>query len=203
MNYTLKIKKCLGGWDWTLSVPSNTKPFSSSEIFNSAEAALEAGSKKLLELLPKETFDFGQGPVPAHRHPWGDGWVADTAKVADTVYVGSNACVYEFAKVCGCARIDGNARVFGHAEVYGQAYICENAHVHGKAKVYEFAKVCGNVTICAQIVCGHKHLNDSDEKYVLISDQTLGCWGPFNSPGEASEAMVPGVSYKIRELEKP
>ena len=29
------------------------------------------------------TFDFkdGNGPVPAHEHPNGGGWVADTAKV--------------------------------------------------------------------------------------------------------------------------
>ena len=29
------------------------------------------------------TFDFndGNGPVPAHKHPNGGGWVADTAKV--------------------------------------------------------------------------------------------------------------------------
>jgi hypothetical protein len=24
-------------------------------------------------------FDFGNGPVPAHRHPNGGGWVADTS----------------------------------------------------------------------------------------------------------------------------
>ena len=27
------------------------------------------------------TFDFGKGPVPAHQHPNGGGWVADTATV--------------------------------------------------------------------------------------------------------------------------
>lgn len=37
------------------------------------------------------TFDFedGNGPVPAHQHSNGGGWVADTATVADTAYVGS------------------------------------------------------------------------------------------------------------------
>ena len=33
-------------------------------------------------------FDFGNGPVPAHKHSNGGGWVADTASVADTAYVG-------------------------------------------------------------------------------------------------------------------
>ena len=39
------------------------------------------------------TFDFGNGPVPAHQHPNGGGWVADTATVADRVYVGPLARV--------------------------------------------------------------------------------------------------------------
>jgi hypothetical protein len=39
------------------------------------------------------TFDFGKGPVPAHQHPNGGGWVADTAQVADRVYVGPMARV--------------------------------------------------------------------------------------------------------------
>jgi len=31
------------------------------------------------------TSDFGSGPVPAHQHKNGGGWVADTAFVAETV----------------------------------------------------------------------------------------------------------------------
>ena len=37
------------------------------------------------DLIP-DTFDFGNGPVPAHQHPNGKGWVADTALVADTAF---------------------------------------------------------------------------------------------------------------------
>ncbi len=42
------------------------------------------------------TFDFhdGKGSVPAHQHPNGGGWVADTAYVAPTAYVGPDARVY-------------------------------------------------------------------------------------------------------------
>ena len=32
-------------------------------------------------------FDDGNGPVPAHKHPNGGGWVADTATVDETAYV--------------------------------------------------------------------------------------------------------------------
>ena len=40
--------------------------------------------------MTKETeFDFqdGNGPVPAHKHVKGGGWVADTATVADSARV--------------------------------------------------------------------------------------------------------------------
>ena len=37
------------------------------------------------------TFNFGNWPVPAHQHKNGGGWVANTAKVADHVYVGPDA----------------------------------------------------------------------------------------------------------------
>ena len=42
-----------------------------------------------------EYFDFGDGagPVPAHRHPNGRGWVADSATVAPSAYVGLDAHV--------------------------------------------------------------------------------------------------------------
>ncbi len=56
------------------------------------------------------TFDFGDGPVAAHRHTNPDGseggWVADTAKVESTAYVGSAAKVYEDAKVYGNERTE-------------------------------------------------------------------------------------------------
>ena len=34
------------------------------------------------------THDFGDGAVPAYKHPEGGGWVANTARVAHTAYVG-------------------------------------------------------------------------------------------------------------------
>jgi hypothetical protein len=58
-------------------------------------------------------FDFGDGPVPAHQHPNGGGWVADTAHVADTAYVGPDAQVFGSAQVSGSARVYGRARVSG------------------------------------------------------------------------------------------
>ena len=45
------------------------------------------------------TFDFGRGPVAAHPHPHGGGWVADTASVAPTVWVAPNARIADNAVV--------------------------------------------------------------------------------------------------------
>ena len=53
------------------------------------------------------TFDFkvGNGPVPAHQHPNGGGWVADSATVADTAFVAKNAQVYGNALVTNLAAV--------------------------------------------------------------------------------------------------
>lgn len=79
------------------------------------------------------TFDFGDGPVPAHRHrsPGGSlgGWVADTAYVAPTAYVGPNA------QICGSAKVRYFARVTGISKVCGNATIGSGAQVGGGAVV--------------------------------------------------------------------
>jgi len=65
------------------------------------------------------TFDFGNGPVPAHQHSNGGGWVADTAKVADTAYVGPDAQVYDVEGEIHNLTLytgDCNARVYDNAE---------------------------------------------------------------------------------------
>jgi len=65
------------------------------------------------------TYDFGDdnGPVAAHQHANGGGWVADTAYVAAGAYVASDARVYDAAHVYGSARVSGSAHVYGSAHV--------------------------------------------------------------------------------------
>jgi hypothetical protein len=74
-------------------------------------------------MLDKEmnmtTFDFGNGPVPAHQHSNGGGCVADTAKVADTAYVGPDAQVYDVEGEIHNLTLytgDCNAQVYDNAE---------------------------------------------------------------------------------------
>jgi tetrahydrodipicolinate N-succinyltransferase len=105
-------------------------------------------------------FDFGNGPVPAHRHPNGRGWVADTATVAETAYVGANAKVYGNAWVHDNAHVYGNARVYGDANVYGDAHVYSNAWVYGNALVYGNAWVYGNARVYGNAwVYGDAHVS--------------------------------------------
>lgn len=95
-------------------------------------------------------YDFGLGEVPAHPHPKGGGWVANTAIVSDSCYVGPYAQVYGKARVTDNAKIDGYAKVFGdarvmnEAKVYGEAKVYQNALISGRARVSGNAKVYGN-----------------------------------------------------------
>jgi hypothetical protein len=83
------------------------------------------------------TYDFGDGngPVIAHQHPNGGGWVSDSAQVDDSAFVGP------YARVYGNARVSGNARVFGDAIVYGDARVSGDACVFGDALVFGDARV--------------------------------------------------------------
>ena len=86
----------------------------------------------------QETYDFqdGNGPVPAHKHPNGGGWVANTAQVDDTAFVGEDAKVYDDAWVSGKAKVFGNAEVYGNAMVFGNAEVYGDAKVSGNAEVF-------------------------------------------------------------------
>lgn len=71
-----------------------------------------------------------------HQHTNGKGWVANTAKVADTVYVGPYAIVYGQAEVTDHVRIEDLAQVSGHAVLSGDVIVCGNCWIDGifKAK---------------------------------------------------------------------
>ena len=54
------------------------------------------------DLTGDTNFDFGDGngSVPAHKHMNGGGWVAETASVDASAFVGPEARVYGEARVC-------------------------------------------------------------------------------------------------------
>ena len=95
------------------------------------------------------SHDFGSGPVPAHQHHNGGGWVADTASVDATVYVGPNAVVADYA-MWGVAAI-GAGYLAGLYVGYAvpclhYAVVSDRAVVSGDAKVLG-AKVSGRAVV--------------------------------------------------------
>ena len=99
--------------------------------------------------MSENIFDFqdGIGPVAAHRHVNGGGWVADTAKVTGNAWVTGNARVSGNAKVTGNAVVSGNAWVTGNAVVSGNAKVTGNAWVSGNAWVFDNAVVFDNSVV--------------------------------------------------------
>ncbi|MBQ4465408.1 MAG: hypothetical protein II916_05550, partial [Oscillospiraceae bacterium] len=86
----------------------------------------------------QQKYDTG---VRGHAHSNGGGFVADSASVADTVYVAPNAQVLGRATVSGNARITGHAVVAGNAKISGNAIIGDSACVAGNASVTDNARV--------------------------------------------------------------
>jgi len=87
--------------------------------------------------------------VSGKAHPNGGGFVADTAKVEPTAYIGPSAMVLGRAKVLGNARVEDYAVVMGDAEVKdnarvsGHGLVGDNAQVYDNGKVRDWATVQG------------------------------------------------------------
>ena len=69
-------------------------------------------------------FDDGNGPVTAHKHTNGGGWVSDSASVDERVCVGPNARVYGDASVSGNDLVLGDAKVYGNTEINSEKIKC-------------------------------------------------------------------------------
>ena len=63
--------------------------------------------EQLQKIFPNATADTW------HQHPNGGGWVQNTAKVAETAFLGKDAVVYGDAVVLWNSSISGKARVYG------------------------------------------------------------------------------------------
>ena len=127
-------------------------------------------------MTTKSTHDFedGLGPVSAHQHPNGGGWVADSATVADTAYVGPSAhvgglaIVTDSAIVAGKASVGGSAIVWGSACVGGSAIVDGSASVGGSAVVWGSAIVDGSASVGGSaIVDGSASVGKTIENYPL------------------------------------
>lgn len=91
--------------------------------------------EEVLAVMAEEKSRYGQAAkwhlknMKGKRHPNGGGWVADTATVAATAYVGPNTMVLDEAKVLDDAVIED------FVIVYGNAVFKDNARAYGKLAV--------------------------------------------------------------------
>ena len=144
-------------------------------------------------------FDFhdGRGPVAAHQHPNGLGWVADTAQVGKGVYVGPEALV------SGWARVTEDVRLCDHCQV------CDYASLSGTVLVRDYASVGGSASIEGEVeLCGHCYVGGSSRLngrailggYETFADfkHCLECPGlPRNGYGALHENMCLECMLKV------
>ena len=121
-------------------------PLCGAKVPEAIESSVDDGASGSPHDEPAQLHDFEdeKGPVAAHRHPLGGGWVAETARVTPTAFVGANASVFDEAQVLDSASVDGTAWVLGHATVSG------NARVRGDAEVSGNAHVTGNSLVAGE-----------------------------------------------------
>ena len=74
------------------------------------------------------TFDFGDGPIPAHQLANG-AWVADSAAVSDRARVGEGASVGDRARVGAWARVGEGASVGAWARVGDRAKVAQTIRI--------------------------------------------------------------------------
>ena len=85
--------------------------------------------------------------IAGAAHPNGGGFVAATATVSQSAYVGPAAQVLEWADVSDDVRIEGRAIVKGSARVFEQAVVKDHALIDGHAEIYGQALVHGSAQI--------------------------------------------------------
>lgn len=89
-----------------------------------------------------------------HAHSNGGGWVADTAKVDDSVYVSPDAMVLGNAVLTGNARVEDYAIINGDVSVSDNAVISGHAIINGGGYYYSDGWKLGKVTISGNAQVG-------------------------------------------------
>lgn len=135
----------------------------------------------------ESVFDFndGSGLVLAHRHLNGGGWVADTAFVEETVYVGQYAKIHGYAKITDDVYIDEHADVAGYCTVKNQACIRGRAVIRGSCQILENAEISGNVFLAGQFKIGGYRVLNGNQCYFDMGD-CLSCPALFDDNYTAS-----------------
>jgi carbonic anhydrase/acetyltransferase-like protein (isoleucine patch superfamily) len=136
---------------------------------------------------------------PGAAHANGGGWVASTATVESSVFIGPNAQVLGNASVTGSARIEdyaivqddaqvsGSAIIRGHAIVGKNAKIRNNAIVEKTARVYTNCSISGNAIITGSAIAYSSTVRENAivKEVAIIDGATL--YGDVIIGGDAED----------------
>lgn len=146
------------------------------------------GCGRIFKVATKFDFGDGNGPVPAHQHRNLDGslggWGADSAHVAETVFVDKYATVCGKSTVLGHvemwdnARVMDNATVLNHVKIFDDAVVCDSAYVVGNAVLQNKAVVGQRTTVQDHAVIRGtaKVFFDEDEPVGKYANLSCGTW---------------------------
>jgi hypothetical protein len=162
----------------------------------------------------KPGYNSRKEKYPGAPHPNGGGWVASTAQVAESAFVGPNAQVLGNAVVTGNARIEGyaivtdntrvrdNAVVKDHVIIYNNSNISGNAIVEKTARLYN-VKVNKEAVVTGSALVGDFTLNDN----VVVKDLAILWNGTLSGTtivgGDAEEytGCSAGTYLEIKRLD--
>ena len=112
--------------------------------------------------------------IEGRFHANGGGFVALTADVAETVYVGKDAMVLGESRIKDQVKILDRSRVFSEAQISGQVVVSDNALISGKAELSGRAIVSGNSRVSGlSKVSGQVQVTDNAQVFstAQVSDQ--------------------------------
>lgn len=145
--------------------------------------------------VSKHDFLDGNGRVFARKHDFGKGWVANTARVDDSVYVAPKAAVYQFAQVRGQCRVENRARVFGSAKINDRVVLRNNALVFGNAEIIGTIFLHDNVSISGNaLVTGESTARGSINvtERACVINSTIGGTGRISGDAMALRSNISG-----------
>lgn len=136
-------------------------------------AVVSRAPKAIRELQPNVSW---------HQHVYGGGWVADTARVEDSCYVGPQAIVYEYAVVTG------QARIYGSARVHEQCEVADRAQIHGQAVICGQSVVTGTARVMGKsIISGDTYLSNDSWSNVELAKTPSSQIAPEEQPASVVE----------------
>lgn len=132
-------------------------------VFSSPDSS--ARDMDVPDLNPLDKSVFVSRPpcngASGYYHPNGGGFVAHTAKVSHTAYIGPNATVCDYAEIYDNVAVFGNARVSYRAKLYDWVQVYGNAHVTAYAKLSGHVQVFGDTTRIggSSVLCGEAKIS--------------------------------------------